>query len=270
MHRVLCSTGALIGRPNGRNFRLLAEAADRIEADGFEFMFYDDWYPDPSEVVGYIVKSGLDTPVLHVEKSVGELLSGGDEAGLEKALSLFETNCRAATGIGARTLVLPPWNGVSSDRKIENNLAAFALLRDIALKHSLLLTVENVVCAVGDPLSHLKTLSSLYPDISFTFDTKMAQFHGRLAGLYSSPPGWAKKHIAHVHVNDYRGAVCDWQSLKTLHPGDGDVDFAAFFAYLRGFGYSGDFTVEATSFDNTGRIDYDRLNRSLDFVRKSI
>ena len=44
MHRILCSTGALIGRPNGRDFRLLYGAADRLRCDGFEFMMYESWY----------------------------------------------------------------------------------------------------------------------------------------------------------------------------------------------------------------------------------
>lgn len=35
MRRVLCSTGALVGRPNGRDFRLLTGLADRLQCDGF-------------------------------------------------------------------------------------------------------------------------------------------------------------------------------------------------------------------------------------------
>ena len=42
MHNVYCSTGALIGRPNGRDYKLLADCAKRIECDGFEFLMYED------------------------------------------------------------------------------------------------------------------------------------------------------------------------------------------------------------------------------------
>ena len=38
MNRILCSTGALIGRPNGRDYTLLNECAKRLDCDGFEFM----------------------------------------------------------------------------------------------------------------------------------------------------------------------------------------------------------------------------------------
>ena len=38
MHQILCSTGALIGRPNGRDYRLLKQFCPQLECDGFEFM----------------------------------------------------------------------------------------------------------------------------------------------------------------------------------------------------------------------------------------
>ena len=38
---ILCSTGALIGRPNGRDYRLLEPLSKKLHCDGFEFMMYD-------------------------------------------------------------------------------------------------------------------------------------------------------------------------------------------------------------------------------------
>lgn len=40
MNQLLCSTGALIGRPNGRDYRLLGGLSKKLECDGFEFMMY--------------------------------------------------------------------------------------------------------------------------------------------------------------------------------------------------------------------------------------
>ena len=37
-NRILCSTGALIGRPNGRDFTLLGPCTQKLTCDGFEFM----------------------------------------------------------------------------------------------------------------------------------------------------------------------------------------------------------------------------------------
>ena len=41
MREILCSTGAIIGRPNGRNYRLLEDLAKQLQCDGFELMMYD-------------------------------------------------------------------------------------------------------------------------------------------------------------------------------------------------------------------------------------
>ena len=44
MHKILCSTGALIGRSNGRNIHLLETCLEKLTCDGFEFMMYSTWY----------------------------------------------------------------------------------------------------------------------------------------------------------------------------------------------------------------------------------
>ena len=41
MRQILCSTGALIGRPNGRDYRLLRQFCPQLDCDGFEFILYD-------------------------------------------------------------------------------------------------------------------------------------------------------------------------------------------------------------------------------------
>ena len=46
MSKILCSTGCLIGRPNGRNYHLIREFVKELNYDGMEFMMYSDWYPE--------------------------------------------------------------------------------------------------------------------------------------------------------------------------------------------------------------------------------
>ena len=43
MNRILCSTGAVIGRPNGRDITLLNKFQEQLECDGYEFLMYDTW-----------------------------------------------------------------------------------------------------------------------------------------------------------------------------------------------------------------------------------
>lgn len=102
----------------------------------------------------------------------------------------------------------------------------------------------------------MKTLAKLFPDIGFTFDTKMAAFHSQLELLYADENKPLFGAIRHLHINDYGGGHMDWANLKTLHIGSGHIDFGRFFGFINSMGYSGDITVEATSFDKSGQIDF--------------
>ena len=93
MSKVLCSTGALIGRPNGRDFRLLESLSTQLKCDGFEFMMYSDWYEKIEEVIAFLQEKRLFIPVVHCQKSVGEDISKGGEENFKEAFRRFELNC---------------------------------------------------------------------------------------------------------------------------------------------------------------------------------
>ena len=268
MNRILCSTGALLGRPNGRDFTLLKSCFERLDCSGFELLMYDTWYDRSDELRQFMAELSAPVPVFHIEKQVGELISRNIPGDTEKALELFEMNCALAKDIGSDMLVLHLWNGLDSDRDMPHNIECFRHLRGIAEKYGLLLTVENVVCNHADPMTHMKTLAELFPDIGFTFDTKMAAFHSQLEQLYAEENKPLFKHIRHLHINDYGGGHMDWANLRTLHIGDGHIDFGRFFDFIIDMGYSGDITVEATSFDKSGTIDIEALNNDFRRIRE--
>lgn len=269
MHNVYCSTGALIGKPNGRDYRLLADCAKHIECDGFEFMMYGDWYSEYETIAEYIRMNEIFTPVFHVEKQVGDLISRNHPGDTERAFELFDINCKTATLIQSNILVLHLWGGIDSDKDISNNINAYKKLRGIADSYNLPLTIENVVCSVSDPFAHMFTLTEVYPDIIFTFDTKMAHFHRQLEQFYKLPQKWVAEHISHIHINDYGGGYMDWVNLKTLHLGEGNIDFLQFFEFVRK-NYTGDFTIESTSFDKSGEIHFDVMNKDTRFVKEKL
>ena len=269
MHRVLCSTGALIGRPNGRDYRLLAPCADKLRCDGYEFMMYSTWYDQTEELARFLKGLSLFIPVVHCEKSIGESLSAGGGDGLRQALERFQINCQLATYLGAEKMVLHLWNGLSSDQFFDRNLSAYPQLLAIAQRCGIDLTVENVVCAQEDPLFRWRQLLSAYPGAHFTYDTKMAAFHGQIEDMYAPENRflWTQGHIRHLHLNDYGGGYKDWQNLRTLHPGQGSIDFDRLFTHLSLVNYQGDYTVEATSFLPDGVIHWEDLNRTFAFLR---
>ena len=269
MKQVLCSTGAIIGIPNGRDYKLLEPLSKQLTCDGFEFMMYSTWYEELEVLIKFIKDLQLSIPVMHCEKSIGEAISKGE---FEEAYKRFDINCSIAKEIGANSMVVHLWDGITSDAHFENNINAYAGLREITDRYGGKLLVENVVCNQEDPMKHWCELKENYSDIRFVFDTKMAAFHSQLDLLYSKEYQWLwqENHILHYHVNDYGGGHMEWGKLRTLPIGDGHVDFDRFFGYINEIGYRGTFTVEATAFDSSGAVDTEMLNRQFAYIRNAI
>ena len=272
MARVLCSTGSMIGRPNGRDYRLLETFSKELKCDGFEFMMYTDWYEKIPDIISLVRGSGISVPVYHAQKSIGENISKGGHDELEDAFRRFAQNAEMAAGLGAEKMVIHLWDGITSDNNIKSNLKAYAELRKIADANGLMLLVENVVCNCADPFTHWLELLERYPDVKFIFDTKMAAFHNQLDMLYEERNAylWQQGHICHYHVNDYAGGYMDWANLRTLLLGRGKLDFDRFFSFIRKIGYDDTFTLEGTAFDATGAVDTEALNAEVDFVRSRL
>lgn len=265
MNRVLCSTGAIITRRNNRDYTLLREIVPQLACDGLEFMMYQTWHDHTEQLTK--VLSAFDVPVFHMTKQIGQWISEGSYADAE---DMFRADCALAASIGSKLLVLHLWSGQASDQHIERNIAAYPKLRDIAAQHGLTFTVENVVCNQRDPMIHMRALAEAYPDIRFTFDTKMAAFHSQLEALYAPENAWLRPHIAHFHVNDYAGGHMDWANMSVKQLGQGHIDFDKFFAFVRQLDYQGDFTCEATAVNEDGTIRYDEMNASLSRIKKEV
>ena len=271
MYRILCSTGALLGRPNGRDYRLLKQFCPQLECDGYEFILYSSWYGEIRELKSFLQTLKLHIPVMHCEKTLAEHISAGGEDELREAFRLFEINCNLANTLGAEMMVIHLWNGQISDSRFENNCRAYPDLRRMAEKHGITLLVENVVCR-QDPMSHWVELHRYYPDIKFVFDTKMADFHRQLELLYQPDYTWlwTEGHIMHYHVNDYGGNYMEWDNLKVLQLGKGHSDFKRFFNFVGESRYTGDFTFEGTGFDQTGAVNIRHLNDQFAIARNYV
>lgn len=156
MSQFLCSTGALFGKPNNKNYRLLEEMAAKLECDGFEFMFYSSWHPEIDEMIANVRSMHLNIPVIHCHKFLGEALCGmkvwqeGDEYPeyvmteeedrecYLKGKENFAMNLRVANELGVEKVVFHLWNGLPSDK----NIGRFGELNDMAKKAGVMLMVE--------------------------------------------------------------------------------------------------------------------------------
>lgn len=276
MADILCSTGALIGKANNRDYHLIGKLAGLLQCDGYEFMMYSSWYGEWEILADYLAGLNLYMPVVHCDKRIGEAVSQGEDVAEAsgEAMKKYRVNCELARRIGAKALVLHLWGGMASDQHFDYNMRAYPRLRDVAEEHGLDLLVENVVCNKENPLKHLGQLAQAYPHIHFVWDTKMAAFHQEETLLYSQDYAWIwqQGHIRHYHVNDYDGGYMDWSRLNgaVLPVGAGHINFDAFFRHIRHIGYDGSFTVEATAFGTDGSVDVEMLNRCFGRIREGL
>ena len=270
MNKILCSTGAITGKTNGYDYRLLEPLSKQLLCDGFELMMDSIWNEDIDALKNYLQKVNLYIPVVHCEKDIGEMISKGGETELARACRIFEIDCDVAKTIGAGKLVLHLWGGRASDSNFQSNINAYPYLNEKAQAYGLELLVENVVCNVENPMKHLCELKEIYPDIRFLFDTKMAAFHEQLDLLYETEYEWLWKagYIRHYHINDYAGGYMDWGNLKTLPVGKGKLDFTSFFDFIKRTGYAGDFTTEGNAVRSDGTVDVDMLNEQFKKIRE--
>ena len=268
---VYASNGAIITRHNGRDYHLIAKYAPMLECDGMEFLMYFVWQDEVKDVRRFLKSTHLSYPVTHMDKQIGETLSEFGLEGRDRALSIFKRDLDTADEIGSRKLVIHLWNGPFSDGKFDESIRLLPELYDLAERRGMLLTVENVTCIKNVCLEHLSRIAALYPYARFTYDTKMAQRHGEneLLAQKTYVDLLQNGLISHLHVNDTK-PLPEMDRLPIMHIGDGCVKFDCFFDLLKQTGYSGTATVESTSVNPDGSVDIDKLNRSLNRVRREL
>lgn len=287
MGKILCSTGAILGKPNNNDYRLLKEYAPRLQCDGFELMTSSSWYPVLDDMIATVKSYGLNIPVIHSHKALGESLCGmtatfsegrfqeyvmspeEDEETYRQGTEKFLLNLKMAEELGAEKMVLHLWNGTVSDKNIKKNVERFGTWKALADKAGVDLMVENVICNTNDPLYNVNLVAKAYESAHFVYDTKMAEFHDQTMKLFEPEYEWIVKkgRIKHLHVNDYGGGYMDWNHMQVLPIGAGHIDFEAFFRKLGSLGYTGDYTVESTALAENGDVDYNMLNTCFERIR---
>ena len=273
-----CSTGAIIGRVNGYDYRhilrVMPALCERVPLDGLELMMLPAYLDKLPEMAREFSAAGLRFPIIHADKEVGTMLSTGaaqGDAGLAlcgQALRLWEQNCEMGARIGARQIVLHLWGGLDSDAHLAGNLGYLERLRGRALGFGLEVLIENVPCTTADPMTNLAAIHAAFPDQRFVFDTRFASFHLQLDSLTTTP--WLiGDRLAHVHISDLRdGAQRDFSRLRPiLHPGEGSIDFPALLGDLTAHGYRGTVTLESPVMSEAG-IDVAKLGASLAMLRE--
>ena len=260
--KIYCSTGAFVGKINGRNHLLIPEASEKLVCDGFEFMVCSSWYESFDRICRDV--GNVSFPVIHLDKDIGEHLSRNTAEDRIIAFDKFRENCRVASILGCKKSVLHLWGGLPSDGQIESNFSSYLELKKISEEYGILLTVENVPCNTYDPFTHWRELIKLDPNVKFTVDTRFLAFHGQFDEFYN---GEFIDRVDHVHISDWSAGIKEWGKLRPIpHPGEGNVDFKRFFDYLVTNGYDGTVTLESPSMLEAG-LNSESLNKDLEYLR---
>lgn len=267
--KVYCSTGAFIGRVNGLNHRLLTDYGHMLNCDGFEFMLFRPWYEKLNAVIADLKSCGLSYPVMHADKSIGDMISSCEDVDFEKCIDVWKINMETACAIGAGKVVTHIWGIPDSDKYLERLYERVLRLREAAVTYNLDMLGENCCCVCGSPLEHIRELLTIEPGMGFTIDTRPAQFHRELGDECAANELWSGA-VRHLHISDFHGDKCEWSALYPIPaPGAGDVDFPAFFRHLKHVGYDASATLESPCM-NPDRLDWETLNLYLDFIRNGM
>ena len=254
-----------MGKINNRNHHLITEASKKLSCDGFEFMVCNSWYDSFDEICKDV--KGINCPVIHLDKDIGEFFSRNTDSDREEAFFKFRENCRVASILGCKKAVLHLWGGLPSDGQMESNLRVYPELKRISEEYGILLTVENVPCNTYDPFTHWRELIKIDPEVKFTLDTRFLAFHGQFEEFYK---GEFINRIEHVHISDWSAGTMEWAKLRPIpHPGDGHIDFDRFFAYLKENHFDGSVTLESPSMLEVG-LNAESLQSDLDFIKNRI
>ena len=133
--QLLCSTGAFSHYPDLTGHQAIIKYGPFLKVDGFEIMFYTQWYSQIEQIAEELLRTNLLFPAMHAEKNIGTALGQPDAIARQHGIHLLEENCKLAQMLGSNLLVLHLWNWPELDDNLDNNLSALHECYDIALKY---------------------------------------------------------------------------------------------------------------------------------------
>jgi sugar phosphate isomerase/epimerase len=195
---------------------------------------------------------GVEIISFHPYTSAFESLMFFSEYSLRKkdGIELYKRFFDGAAYLGAKYFVFhgeritPTFSrGLSGDAAV---CESYNMLIETAKSFGLVFTQENVNNHRSQSAGYIKKLSSLVPELRFTFDLKQAMRAHEDYGEIINAMG---KKLCHIHINDFGEHEC-------CLPFEGDVDLSDVKNKLCDIGYSGDYILEVyrASFDTNEKL----------------
>jgi len=261
---VYLSTGCFTGRPNGRDPHLLSKYHEKLNCDGFELMLYEEFYPKKAEIIREYTSLGINIPIVHFSKRIGDLLSTKGDSAFSEALEQTLEDCDIACSLGAARGVFHPWGIPDSDTHIDMICDRIAEIFEKTKSTGIELLPENCVCTHSSPLKNLNKLLKKAP-CKLTVDTRAAHFHDE---VYETLDAFLPDTVGHFHLIDYVGAPHDWQARRVIcQPADsGFINFEYLLKRVKSSGFNGTLTLESSYMLEDG-VACNIFNNSIEFIR---
>ncbi len=269
--QLLCSTGAFGRSPDYVDYHAALRYGSQLDVDGLELMFYEMWYTRIDDIAYTLLHSNLRFPVMHAEKNIGVALGKADAKERERGIQWLSENCRLARLLGTEILVLHLWGWPELDDHLEKNLSLLEQCLDIAERFGLTLAIETIPGRRFDPLSNVHRAIKQDSRSHVALDTEFLAQANQLDEVFTADWLWSLLRIQHIHIKDFDGhAFTPDGRRRYLHPGEGSINFARFFDSLKQRSYDGYISLEAPAIDTNGFVHVERLQESLQFIRKMI
>ena len=262
--QLLCSTGAFGRYPTLIDHKDIVRYAPPLPVAGFEIMYYPDWTTHIEEVARDLLATGLRFPALHVEKDAGPALVSEEAGRRAQGREWLRASCRLGQLVGARVAVFHLWGLPDSDEHLDRNLAILGECIEIAVEHEMELAVETVPCTKSTPLEIIRRVIEQDERCYVALDTEFLAIHQQIEAALEADWLWSDSRVRHIHLKDYDGEQYTADGYRRyLHPGEGRLDFAHFFACLKERHFRGNLSLEASIVNPDGSRDIEKLQRSL-------
>ncbi len=204
---LLCSTGAFTRDPDRTDYRAILTYGPAFAVDGFELLFYPDWYPGIEGIATGLRASSLRFPVLHAEKSISPALGSDQPEVRALGLQRLRENCRLGGMLGATLLILHLWGLPGSDEHLDRNLDALTACLGIAADEGLTVAVETIPCVRADPLSNVRRALDRDARCLAALDTEFLAFQLAVQRLPHVAHSVAIRLLSGAHGHLLRGEI---------------------------------------------------------------
>ncbi|MCB6364670.1 sugar phosphate isomerase/epimerase [Intestinibacillus massiliensis] len=214
-----------------------------------------EFRPDYIEALRELLSThGLRVTSVHPYTSPmeGQMLLSDYARRTEDGMKMYARYFEAARGLGARYFTFHGERSVIRDRDaadIARKVDAYRRLCELAAGQGLVLAQENVAWCKSENPNYLRMLYEQVPELGFTLDLKQAHRAGHHWGEYLDAVG---DRVVNVHLNDFDS------TRSCLLPGEGAMDYAAFFQRLHALHYSGHLLIEVYASNFADRAQFRR------------